>query len=140
MRLSIMKNTIKQKSAAKFITVLLAIGVVLYATIVVFVVNNRLSSGIVSYFASEIENQSKTLTKEMNKTLEQAQSTAANIQLAYATIYPEYGFDRTIMNSFALAQENITAQKTLYFLTVLECRFPVQSTVSYQKPPLSVKF
>lgn len=51
-----MKNTIKQKSAAKFITVLLAIGVVLYATIVVFVVNNRLSSGIVSYFASEIEN------------------------------------------------------------------------------------
>lgn len=64
-----MKNTTKQKSAAKFITVLLAIGVVLYATIVVFVVNNRLSSGIVSYFASEIENQSKTLTKEMNKTL-----------------------------------------------------------------------
>ena len=37
-----MKNTTKQKSAAKFITVLLAIGVVLYATIVVFVVNNRL--------------------------------------------------------------------------------------------------
>lgn len=110
-----MKNTIKQKSAAKFITVLLAIGVVLYATIVVFVVNNRLSSGIVSYFASEIENQSKTLTKEMNKTLEQAQSTAANIQLAYATIYPEYGFDRTIMNSFAIGAREYYGAKNIVF-------------------------
>ena len=59
-----MKNTTKQKSAAKFITVLLAIGVVLYATIVVFVVNNRLSSGIVSYFAAKSKISQKLLPKK----------------------------------------------------------------------------
>ena len=93
-----MKN---RKSVARFITLNLIIGIILYAVMVILVVNYRLKGGLTNYFSSEIKEESQLIMDEFDEALKNSTALASNIQLAYKTIYPEYGFDRTIMNSFA---------------------------------------
>lgn len=105
----------KQKSAAKFITFLLAVGIVVYAAVTILVVNNRLENGLIGYFSDELKENAKVLENELEDSLNSARATASNIQLAYQSIYPEYGFDRTIMNSFAEGAKSFYGAKNIVF-------------------------
>ena len=108
-----MKN---RKSVARFITLNLIIGIILYAVMVILVVNYRLKGGLTNYFSSEIKEESQLIMDEFDEALKNSTALASNIQLAYKTIYPEYGFDRTIMNSFAEgAREYYGAKKYCLF-------------------------
>lgn len=104
-----------EKSAAKFITALLSAGVIIYAAAIVLSVNVQLNNGLVSYFDNGLEAEGEILRSEMKSALENARSTASNIQLAYETIYPEYGFDRTIMNSLAEGAKKYYDAKNIVF-------------------------
>lgn len=105
----------KQKSVARFIALNLIFAVILYAIMVVTIVNDKLHKGLINYFTDEITSQSTKIADEINKSLDTAESIARNIQLSYKTIYPEYGFDRTIMNSFAVGARNYFGTKNIVF-------------------------
>lgn len=107
-----MKN---RKSVARFITLNLIIGIILYAAMVILVVNYRLKGGLTNYFSSEIKQESQLIMDEFDEALKNSAALASNIQLAYKTIYPEYGFDRTIMNSFAEGAREYYGAKNIVF-------------------------
>lgn len=104
-----------EKSAAKFISLLLAAGVIIYAAVIILVVNLRLNNGLVSYFEDDLPEQAEILKSELKASLESSKATASNIQLAYEVIYPEYGFDRTIMNSLADGAKKYYGAKNIVF-------------------------
>lgn len=106
----------KQKSVAKFISVVLVAGIIIYAVIIIGIVEFRTTTGLVDYFSETMEVQSEIITEELDSELSNAVETARNIQLAYKTIYDEYGFDRTIMNGLALgAKEYFNAKNIVFF-------------------------
>lgn len=106
----------KQKSVARFITVALIAGIIIYALIVISIVELSTQSGLLDYFTGTMESQSEIITEELDSELDKAVETARNIQTAYKSIYTDYGFDRTIMNGLATgAKESFNAKNIVFF-------------------------
>ena len=105
----------KQKSVARFIAIFLTCGVLVYSAFIFVVVRLNLQKGLVDYFNEDVKKQSVVYSDEFDNAVNHARETASWIQHAYSAIYPDYGFDRTIMTSFAEGALDYMGAKNIVF-------------------------
>ncbi|MBQ0052683.1 MAG: cache domain-containing protein [Treponema sp.] len=105
----------KEKSVTRFIIVTMALGMIAYAAILSFIVLINLNKGFENYVEDEIHEMANVTQAEMEYTLENSTDIASMIQLSYETIYPEYGFDRMLMNGFAESVQKYFGVKNIVF-------------------------
>ena len=77
----------KQKSVARFLEIVIAVGIIVYTIIIDVVVSNRLDSGLKSYFTSEVKEQSAYFTAEFDSQLDKLQSSVISAKNAYQFSY-----------------------------------------------------
>ena len=73
----------KQKSVARFLEIVIAVGIIVYTIIIDVVVSNRLDSGLKSYFTSEVKEQSAYFTAEFDSQLDNLQASVISAKNAY---------------------------------------------------------
>ena len=73
----------RQKSVARFIEIILAVGIIIYTVIIDAVVSNRLDSGLKSYFTSEVKEQSASFVSEFDEKLETVKSIVLSAKNTY---------------------------------------------------------
>jgi len=73
----------KQKSVALFIEIVIAVGIMIYTTIIDGIVSNRLDSGLKSYFTTEIKEHAASFTSVIEDELDDIKSFVLNAKNTY---------------------------------------------------------
>ncbi|MCR4715304.1 MAG: HAMP domain-containing protein [Treponemataceae bacterium] len=73
----------KQKSVARFLEIVIAVGIIVYTIILDVIISNRLDSGLKSYFTSEIKDQSVAFTTEFDLELDTLRSSVKSSKDAF---------------------------------------------------------
>ena len=73
----------KQRSVARFLAIVIALGIVLYTIIIDGIVYNRLDSGLKSYFTDEIKDLTEAFMSEIDEDLDEVQSIALSTKNNY---------------------------------------------------------
>lgn len=73
----------KQKSVALFIEIVIALGLIVYTTMIDGIVSNRLDTGLKSYFTTEIKEHVSSFTSEFDDALNSVHTFVLNAKNAY---------------------------------------------------------
>lgn len=73
----------KQKSVALFIEIVIAVGIIIYTTIIDGIVSNRLDSGLKRYFTTEIEEHAASFVSEFEDELDRVNTFVLSAKNSY---------------------------------------------------------
>lgn len=90
-------------------------GILVYSGLIFLIVNLNLKKGLIDYFQEDLKDQAVVFEEELKYSLDTANNIASWIQNSFSAIYPEYGFDRAAMTSFAEGAVKFMGAKNIVF-------------------------
>ncbi|WP_407429401.1 methyl-accepting chemotaxis protein [Treponema sp.] len=106
----------KQQSVSRFISVVLALGIILFSLIIFLVVKNQLNNGLVDFFHQQTVSQAEVFRDKITEKISETENIANSLSHMYSTAEAHTGVDRAIINDFCSnAINNLGVESVVFF-------------------------
>jgi len=110
----------KNKSVSRLICIILALGILVYSSILIFIVRQQLNTGLQGYFNEELKEQSIVINDEIEYKMESLDASTKWLQTTINEYYDEGGYDEgfvtdTIMRMADAGIEHFSIDKFAIF-------------------------
>ncbi len=102
-----------RKSVSRMICVAIAIGLLLYSSVLSLVVNHNLDSGLEGYFEEEAKTLSTVLTNEIGKSSSEMEKTANWLRAELERAYDKEGFEQDTMDTLSAEAQKVFGVETV---------------------------
>ncbi len=101
------------KSVSRMICVAIAIGLLLYSSVLSLVVNHKLGSGLEGYFEDEAKTLSTVLTNEIGESKNEMEKTANWLRTELERAYDVEGFEQDTIDTLSEEAQNVFGVETI---------------------------